>query len=76
VQVGLVNGGAGLCGGPSLPAIFSRLDHYQSWIAAALAEVDSRASELDVLTGVGPGVAQAEQFVSRELGDGTASKQP
>ena len=42
LQVGIVSGGAGECGGPSLPVVFSRADHYQPWIEAALKEVDNR----------------------------------
>lgn len=38
-QVGLVSGGAGTCGGPSLPALFSRLDSCSSWVQQAVDSV-------------------------------------
>lgn len=41
IQLGVVSGGAGQCGGPALPAVFSRLDAYRGWVATALLEVDA-----------------------------------
>ena len=65
--MGLVSGGAGECGGPSLPGVFTRTDIYQPWIQAALEEVDRTGSLPQV-----PGQQRMQQLARLVLpaGDG------
>jgi len=76
MQVGLVSGGAGDCGGPSLPTVFQSVSAYAPWVEAALSTVDSQghlpegaAAPGDVIPEVAAAVAVAQQLSAPAVAD-------